>query len=398
MKSDRSDANEAVPPSVEDQPESLKPDLESWGLAGATVSSTDCVVTTPSEFRDRVAEGNETLNPFQLSPRFPYFPAPVPTWVRPTRALAPEGTYRKALAPTVAGGEPRSVTVLREVAPANAEGPIDVTESGIVTELSEAAPANAKLPIETTELGMTKDVRAVPQKAISPIVMTEFGIVTEVRDRAPSNICVEIDVIKLGRVTDVSETAPAKAEPPIDVTEFGIAIEVSSLASKKAREPIEVTEFGMVTVTSPVPENAACPIEVTEFGIVTDVSDLAPSNAIPAMEVTPAGMLAWPVQLERLTTTLFVTVKVPLIEQLITWVLACAGEAPSPDSTNPRIAIADSLRFIRELVFFGSQRKRLQVSMRASWNGKVWRSLLSNRSIRQNVRTNPDTHLYYQQS
>lgn len=79
MKSERSAANEAVPPSVEDQPESLKPDLESWGLAGVRVSSTDCVVITPSEFSDRVAGGNETLNPFQLSPTFPYFPAPVPT-------------------------------------------------------------------------------------------------------------------------------------------------------------------------------------------------------------------------------------------------------------------------------------------------------------------------------
>lgn len=48
---------------------------------------------------------------------------------------------------------------------------------------------------------------------------------------------------------------------------------------------------------------------------------------------------------------LFVTVKDPLIEQLITWVLACAGEALSPDSTRPRIAIAESLRFIELLIF-----------------------------------------------
>jgi hypothetical protein len=69
------------------------------------------------------------------------------------------------------------------------------------------------------------------------------------------------------------------------------------------------------------------------------------------MVVTPAGILAFPEQDEWLTTVLLITVKVPLTEQLITWVFACAGEVLSPERTKPRIAIAESLRFIGLLTF-----------------------------------------------
>ena len=97
---------------------------------------------------------------------------------------------------------------------------------------------------------------------------------------------------------------------------------------------------------------------MTEFGIVIEVRFEEPRKpafcglqSAGPMVVTPAGILAFPEQDEWLTTVLLITVKVPLTEQLITWVFACAGEVLSPERTKPRIAIAESLRFIGLLTF-----------------------------------------------
>jgi len=235
------------------------------------VCSRFCVVIVPSESRERVDTGKETLNPFQVEPTFPYFPALEPMYTLLTTAREPAGRLWKAKTPTVAGGGPRNVTVDSAIADWKAATPIEVTELGIVIAVSALVSWKALGPMDVTELGIVMDAKALLLNTLSPMVVMEFG-----------------------KLMEDSEVADLKARSPIDVTEFGIAIEVSPVAPSKAWAPMVVTVFGMVTE-------------------VSSVAFMNPKGEEPLlMRLTPGGILAWPAQFEWLTTTRFVTVKVPV--------------------------------------------------------------------------------------
>ena len=109
----------------------------------------------------------------------------------------------------------------------------------------------------------------------------------------------------------------------------------------KAAEPIVVNVLPLSNVTVAkfvAARKAAGPIVVTVFGTLIAVTP-EPSKEEYAIEVVPLGIVTDPTQLVLLTTTLFVIVAYPLVEQ---------GRLPLPADAMAEVALKLESAMVRE--------------------------------------------------
>ena len=144
--------------------------------------------------------------------------------------------------------------------------------------------------MKITLLGIVIDVKDLqPAKASSPMDVTPFGTITSPLDLAPSINTLPATTNKFSFCFAVNHGVFINAELPMEVTLLGIVIDVKDQQPAKASSPMDVMLFGIVIdVKDQQPAKALSPMDVMLFGIVIDVKDLQLTNALFPMDVTPS--------------------------------------------------------------------------------------------------------------